>query len=134
MDFTLKTWKKMGCKEIIVCSVIFVLLSALPITQNHHLWTIIPLYFGILFMLWMGMQFKTMVRAVLLATAGGGTIGLAAIYIYHLLPRSSMIQLGVAAAEDGTIYRIVFILSGLYALFSIVYIYMKFRRSMVHSK
>ena len=118
-----------GYKEIFVSCVVFALLLALPAVRMHALWMVIALYCGILLAMQMAAKGSGAVSKLLLAAAAVVVLGLLAVYGYYLMPRRNAISLGTATVAGGTISKVLFVLSGLFALASIGYFFWKLCRS-----
>lgn len=107
-------------KRLVSCIVIFALLSVLPIARIHALAVIVPLYVAILILLRLAKECCGTRGKAFAILAGIGTVGMVIIYTHFLLPRRHMISLGTAAASNRNVSEVLFIISGIYALLTIV--------------
>lgn len=129
MSQTFNSTEKTSLKYAAVCVALFILLSAFPIVKIHALWITIPLYCGILAVLWFAAKAGKPGKYILFTAAALASLALLAVYGYYLIPRKAAISLGTAAVSGGVASKVLFAISGLFALASIGYFFWKFCRS-----
>ena len=118
-----------GYKEIVASIVAFVLLLALPVARIHALWVAAALYCGILLVMQLAAKRSGAASKAMFAAAALASFALLAVYGYYLIPRKVAISLGTAAVSGGMASKVLFAISGLFALASIGYFFWKFCRA-----
>ena len=116
-------------RGIALCIILFVLLLVFPLTRIRGLWVTMPLYAAVLLFLRLAMEKPGSSAKVFAVLAGAGTAGLVYAYIRFLLPRKTMISLGTATVKGETAPKVMFLVSGLYALVTIVAFWLQYVRS-----
>lgn len=119
---------KTKCKRLVSCIAIFTLLSVLPIARIHVLAVIVPLYVAILILLRFAKESCGARGTGLTILAGIGSVGMVIIYTHFLLPHRHMISLGTTVVSNRTASEVLFTVSGLYALFTIVWHFLELYR------
>ncbi len=115
-------------RGIALCILLFVLLLVFPLTRIRGLWVTVPLYAAVLLFLRMATEKPGSSAKAFAILAVVGTVVLASVYLRFLLPRKTMVSLGTAMVKGETAPKVLFIVSGLYALVTIAAFWLQYVR------
>lgn len=110
-----------GLVKIVAYVAVFAAVNAMPIAQISTLVYTIPLYAAILLTLWIPTVRKIHGVWILGILGGISLVSLLAIYVYYLMPHLNMINLGIATISNNFMPKVFFIISGIFALVTIIW-------------
>lgn len=120
-----------GLTKTMIYVVLFAVLNILPIVHNASLAYMIPLYAAIMCLFEItDTQYKCRNKCFVIL-GGICIVGLIAIYVHCLIPRRNVISLGTITTFEPTIPKVMFIISGVFALISI---WKKLKKAFVNLK
>ena len=117
---------------IITCIIVFSALLALPVLRIRAVLVAIPIYATIMLLLQFSIVNKKKLVLPVKFFYGISFLSLIALYSYYLLPRRYTISLGYATVPTVDVAKILFVLSGAFALLTIMIKSLKYKKSCLH--
>lgn len=115
--------------DIITCIIVFSALLALPVLRNRAILVAIPIYATIMLLLQYSIVNKKELVLPFKFCYCISFLSLIALYSYYLLPRHYTISLGYVTVSTFDVAKVLFVLSGAFALLTIMIKSLKSKKS-----